>query len=68
MNWWGPDYVLDISTWKSKAKCLFWHAAGYEPVAHRMVAKLRSQPMFHDEEFVKKNLSPEDQARFLALP
>ncbi|KAK7505410.1 hypothetical protein BaRGS_00003155, partial [Batillaria attramentaria] len=40
----------------------------YEPEPHCMVSKLRSLPIFHNEEFIKKNLPCAEQQRFLALP
>ncbi|XP_076442595.1 L-asparaginase-like isoform X2 [Babylonia areolata] len=41
---------------------------GYAPKPHSMVPKLRSLPLFHDDNVAKKIMTPEEQERFLVLP
>ena len=42
--------------------------SGYQPLPNCMYSKLRSLPIFHDEEFVQSHLLPEEQKRFPAIP
>ncbi|KAL8568263.1 hypothetical protein ACOMHN_040836 [Nucella lapillus] len=41
---------------------------GYTPKPNSMVPKLRSLPLFHDDETAKKMMTAEEYERFLVLP